>query len=133
VAAGGINVHPGLLPKHRGPVPTIHALLDDPVELGVSIHRLVPQIDAGALLAQVSMPDTPGLSALEAAARLHEEALPALDRVIADIAAGQAVEQPLPTLPYRGFPTPDELRRLARKGRSGAGWRDLVAAFQLRA
>jgi len=133
VAAGGINVHPGLLPKHRGPVPTIHALLDDPIELGVSIHRLVPQIDAGALLAQVSMPDTPGLSALEAAARLHEVALPALDRVIADIAAGQAGEQPLPTLPYRGFPTPDELRRLARKGRSGASWRDLVAAFRLRA
>ena len=26
---GGINVHCGLLPQHRGPVPTIHALLDE--------------------------------------------------------------------------------------------------------
>ncbi len=133
VAAGGINVHPGLLPRHRGPVPTIHALLDDPIELGVSIHRLVPKIDAGALLAQARMPDEPGLSALEAAARLHEVALPVLNGVLADIAAGRSVEQPLSTLPYRGFPAPDELRRLAGKGRAGAGWRDLAAAFQLRA
>jgi hypothetical protein len=133
VAAGGINVHPGLLPKHRGPVPTIHALLDDPVELGVSIHRLVPKIDAGALLAQLGMPDEPGLTALEAAARLHETALPVLEAVLADIAAGRSAERPLPTLPYRGFPTPAELRRLAAKGRIGAGWRDLVAALQLRA
>jgi hypothetical protein len=133
VAAGGINVHPGLLPKHRGPVPTIHALLDDPVELGVSIHRLAPKIDAGALVAQVRMPDEPGLTALEAAARLHEAALPELERVLAAIAAGGADEKPLPTLPYRGFPTPAEMRRLAGKGRRAAGWRDLAAALQLRA
>jgi hypothetical protein len=133
VAAGGINVHPGLLPKHRGPVPTIHALLDDPVELGVSIHRLVPKIDAGALLAQVPMADDPRLSALEAAARLHEAALPELDRVLAEIAAGRSIERPLPTLPYRGFPSPAEMRRLAAKGRHAAGWRDLAAAIRLRA
>ncbi|NNM73010.1 formyltransferase family protein [Enterovirga aerilata] len=133
VAAGGINVHPGLLPKHRGPVPTIHALLDDPVELGVSIHRLAPRIDAGALLAQVPMPDEPGLTALEAAARLHEAALPELERVLATVAAGGAAETPLPTLPYRGFPTSAEMRRLAAKGRRAAGWRDLAAALRLRA
>ncbi|MGA0598930.1 formyltransferase family protein [Enterovirga sp. CN4-39] len=132
-AAGGINVHPGLLPKHRGPVPTILALLDDPVELGVSIHRLAPTIDAGALLAQVQMPDVAGLTALEAAARLHEAALPELDRVLADIAAGRAAERLLPVLPYRGFPTPAEMRRLSTKGRRGAGWRDLAAALRLRA
>jgi methionyl-tRNA formyltransferase len=133
VAAGGINVHPGLLPHHRGPVPTIHALLDEPVALGVSIHRLVPQIDAGALLAQVSLPHAPGMTALEAAARLHEAALPELDRVLADLAAGRSAEQPLPTLPYRGFPSPAELRRLGAKGRRAAGWRDLAAAIRLRA
>lgn len=133
VPQGGINIHPGLLPKHRGPVPTIHALLDDPIELGVSIHRLVPKIDAGALLAQTEFPDRPGLTALAAADLLHEAALPLLETVLADIAAGRAVEQPLPTLPYRSFPTPGEMRKLARKGRSAAGPRDAAAAIRLRA
>ena len=114
-------------------MPTIHALLDDPVELGISIHRLVPKIDAGALLAQAPFADRPGLTALEAAGLLHEAALPLLDGVLADLAAGRAVETPLDTLPYRGFPTPDELRRLARKGRSAAGARDAAEALRLRA
>lgn len=133
VPSGGINVHPGLLPKHRGPVPTIHALLDDPVELGVSIHRLVARIDAGGLLAQTALAYRSGMTALEAAAHLHEAALPLLETVLADIASGRSVERPLDTLPYRGFPTPAEMSRLRRTGRSAAGWRDAAAAVRLRA
>lgn len=130
---GGINVHAGLLPHHRGPVPTIHALLDDPVRLGVTVHRLVPRIDAGAVLAQAPLPDEPGLSALSAASRLHQAALPLLDRILADLEAGRdaAAERPLPILPYRGFPTSAELGRLARQGRSPAGWSDLRDAWRL--
>lgn len=128
---GGINVHAGLLPRHRGPVPTIHALLDRPVALGVSVHRLAPRIDAGALLAQATIPDEPGLTALGAARRLHEAALPLLDQVLTALAAGTATETPLPLLPYRGFPTPVELARLARSGRRAAGRPDLRAALGL--
>jgi folate-dependent phosphoribosylglycinamide formyltransferase PurN len=127
---GGINVHPSLLPLHRGPVPTIHALLDDPVALGVSIHRLAPKIDAGALLAQVRVEDRPGLTALGAASRLHEAALPALETVLADLEAGRASDRIVSTLPYRGFPTPGELRRLRARGRAAAGWNDLGAAWR---
>lgn len=128
---GGINVHAGLLPDHRGPVPTIHALLDRPVRLGVSVHRLATRIDAGALLAQAEIADEPGLSAIAAAGRLHEAALPLLDGVLAAIEAGRAPERELPVLPYRPFPTPSELRDLARRGRSVAGWRDLKEAWSL--
>jgi folate-dependent phosphoribosylglycinamide formyltransferase PurN len=127
---GGVNVHPSLLPLHRGPVPTIHALLDDPVALGLSIHRLAPKIDAGALLTQVTMQDEPGLTALGAASRLHEMALPALETVLADLQAGRATERVVPTLPYRGFPSPGELRRLRARGRAAAGWSDLKAAWR---
>ena len=126
VKRGGINVHAGLLPLHRGPTPTIHALLDDPIRLGVTIHRLAPRIDAGAMLAQAEMADEPGLTALGAAIRLHEAALPLLDRVLSDIASGTEVETPLPTLPYRAFPTDTELRALGRKGRRAASLADLA-------
>ncbi len=126
---GGLNVHPSLLPDHRGPVPTIHALLDDPVRLGVSIHRLVPKIDAGGLVAQAGLADEPALTSLGAAARLHEAAIPLLDRALADLAAGRLAETALPLLPYRGFPTRADLARLAGKGRRPAGWSDLRAAL----
>lgn len=128
---GGINVHPSLLPEHRGPVPTIHALNEDPVRLGVSVHRLAPRIDAGGLLAQVAVPDRRGLTAIGAASLLHEAALPLLETVLADLASsGGAAERQLPTLPYRGFPTPAELRALRGRRREAAGWRDVVAAFR---
>ena len=130
VPRGGINVHAGLLPLHRGPVPTIHALLDDPIRLGVTIHRLVPKIDAGASLAQIEIADEPGLTAIGAAARLHEAALPLLDRLLPEIAAGSAIETPLPTLPYRPFPTAAELTRLRRKGRKLASAGDLRSVWR---
>ena len=126
---GGINIHPSILPRHRGPTPTIHALLDDPVELGVTVHRLAPRIDAGAILAQARIADRPGLTAIGAARLAHDAALPLLDALLPAIAAGRAEAMQVPPLPYRGFPTPAELRALARKGRSAAGWSDVGDAL----
>ena len=57
---GGINLHPSLLPRHRGPVPAIWALAEPEPAFGVTIHRLVPRIDAGAILAQAAVPLPPG-------------------------------------------------------------------------
>ena len=44
VPRGGINVHAGLLPDQRGPVPTLHALLEPSPRFGVTLHRLVPRM-----------------------------------------------------------------------------------------
>lgn len=129
VPLGGINVHAGLLPRHRGPTPTLHALLDRPVALGVSIHRLVPRIDAGPLLAQAALADQPGLTALAAARLLHDAALPLLGQVLDQVRTGRAAETELAPLPYRGFPSREEMRQLRRSGRAAAGWRDLRAAL----
>ncbi len=48
---GGINLHPSLLPKHRGPSPIPAAILAGDNETGVSIQRLALKMDAGAILA----------------------------------------------------------------------------------
>jgi folate-dependent phosphoribosylglycinamide formyltransferase PurN len=129
VPLGGINVHAALLPLHRGPVPTIHALRDPKQRFGVTIHRLVPRIDAGALLAQTALDLPAGTTALAAAALLHEAALPLLDIVLAEIDAGCAVDHALPTLPYCGFPTPREMAEMAAAGHSAADWRDIKRAL----
>jgi hypothetical protein len=127
---GGVNVHAGLLPDHRGPVPTVHALLERPPRFGVTVHRLVPRIDAGAVLAQRALDLPPSTTALEAALHLHETAIPLLVEVLDRMAAGTLVEHQVVPAPYCGFPTRDEMRRLARSGRHAAGWNDLRRALR---
>lgn len=113
---GGLNLHPSLLPKHRGPCPTIHALIDG--DFGVTVHRLVPEIDAGDILAQeaVSLPRT--ITATRAAMELHERGRPLVDRVLDAIAESGRVPDGRSTqrLPYCPFPDRDLLRELRRKG-----------------
>ncbi len=127
---GAINVHAGLLPDHRGPVPTIHALLDDHPRFGVTIHRVVPRIDAGPILAQQAIGLPPDTTALDAAARLHDAAVPMVIEVLDRLAAGPAAEVAVTPKPYCGFPTPEQLRQLARRGRSPASWKDLLRALR---
>ena len=131
VPRGGINVHPGLLPAQRGPVPTIHALLEPAPRFAVTLHRLVPRIDAGPILAQQSLVLPPQTTALAAARLLHLAALPLLADTLARLAAGTAEERAVLPLPYCGFPAAAELRRLAAAGRRLADRDDLRRALRL--
>ena len=128
---GGINVHPGLLPLHRGPVPTLHAQLDPDPVWGVTVHQLITRIDAGAILAQARLALPSDITALGAAQALHMAALPLLDSVLARLAQGDMGTTQTPTLPYCGFPSRHMLRRLRRDGRRGVSWSDLLAALRL--
>jgi methionyl-tRNA formyltransferase len=49
---GIINIHPSLLPKHRGPTPLESVILNDDKETGVSLMRLASDMDAGPVYAQ---------------------------------------------------------------------------------
>ena len=51
-----INVHLGLLPRHRGPAPLFWAMHDGDAETGVSVHMMVERVDAGAVLVQKRRP-----------------------------------------------------------------------------
>jgi methionyl-tRNA formyltransferase len=127
---GAINVHAGMLPDHRGPVPTIHALLEDPPRFGVTVHRIVPQIDAGPILAQQRFDLPPNTSALEAATLLHGQAGPMVIEILDAIAAGTATENVVEPGAYCAFPTPAQLRRIRRMGRHPASWRDMLRALR---
>ncbi len=78
-----LNVHPSLLPRWRGAAPIERALMAGDAETGVSIIKLVPELDAGPIAAQRAFPlaaedDFGSVSARagELAAELLEEALP---------------------------------------------------------
>lgn len=49
---GIVNIHPSLLPKHRGSIPVEAALLAGEAETGVSLMELAPEMDTGPIYAQ---------------------------------------------------------------------------------
>ncbi len=55
---GIINIHPSLLPLHRGSTPIESVILQADDETGVSLMRLVSEMDAGPVYAQVKLPLT---------------------------------------------------------------------------
>lgn len=49
---GIINIHPSLLPQHRGPIPIEGVILKGEKETGVSLMQLVDKMDSGPIYAQ---------------------------------------------------------------------------------
>lgn len=58
-----LNVHPSLLPRHKGLQTHARALEAGDAEHGASVQLVVPELDAGAVVAQATIPvdasDTP--------------------------------------------------------------------------
>ena len=91
---GALNVHPSLLPRHRGPLPLFWTYLADDREAGVTVHVATDAFDAGDILAQQRMPLPRGYPAsrLDADTRAMGAAL--LHAAVADAAAGRPVRTP---------------------------------------
>jgi methionyl-tRNA formyltransferase len=82
---GGINIHPSLLPKYRGPTPIPAAILNQDAETGITIQRLAAEMDSGDILVHEKLlldgrETTASLS--ETMARKAAELLPAALRGI---------------------------------------------------
>lgn len=67
---GVLNVHYSLLPKYRGATPLESALLAGESETGVTVQRMVKEMDAGDIIAQEATPIAPGETARELRPRL---------------------------------------------------------------
>lgn len=75
---GTVNIHASLLPRWRGAAPIQAAILAGDAETGVSIQRMVLQLDAGPILheVRVPLPDTiTGGELTEALSELGAEAI----------------------------------------------------------
>ncbi len=94
--AGCINLHPSLLPRWRGPTPIPAAILAGDAETGVSIIRMDPGMDSGALLAQERAPILPDDTAAALGARLAEQGAALLVRTLAAVLRGEVTPQPQP-------------------------------------
>jgi methionyl-tRNA formyltransferase len=92
---GFLNVHPSLLPAHRGPEPLFWTLrAGDPA--GVSVHRMDAGFDTGPIAAQqaVALPD--GISGAEAERRCAEAGGRLLAATLRALAKGTLALRPQP-------------------------------------
>lgn len=70
-----VNIHPSLLPRHRGLDTHARALAAGDAEHGCTVHWVVEELDAGEIIAQASVPvltgDTPETLAARVLAQEH--------------------------------------------------------------
>ena len=88
-----LNIHPSLLPKYRGLRTHARALEAGDAEHGASVHFVVPELDAGAVIAQASMPMLPGDDPQTLAQRLLPLEHRLLVAVLRLAAAGRLAER----------------------------------------
>lgn len=92
---GFINFHGSLLPKYRGASPVETAIACGERETGISLMKIVPQMDAGPVLDYETLTIEPGESAGQLRERMARACVPLWSRCADAILSGQAcfVEQ----------------------------------------
>ena len=95
-----INIHPSLLPAFKGLHPHEQALAAGVKVSGCTVHYVIPELDAGPIVAQAEVPviagDTPGTLAarvLEAEHRLYPAALASIARGEAGLENGRVIRR----------------------------------------
>jgi methionyl-tRNA formyltransferase len=96
VPLGALNLHPSLLPRHRGASPIPATILAGDRETGVTLMRMDAGLDTGPIIAQTrhrleGSETTPGLEAA-----LEREAAALLERELGPWIHGERVPHPQP-------------------------------------
>jgi methionyl-tRNA formyltransferase len=90
---GSINVHASLLPELRGAAPINWAIARGHEKTGVTIMRMVKEMDAGAIIHQVEEPILSDETASELSVRLSELGAEALVEALALLSEKAATER----------------------------------------
>ena len=91
---GMINVHASLLPAWRGASPVHRAVMAGEAQTGVSIMRVVTELDAGPVLAKATRPIDESETSADVERDLARIGAALLLPVVADLERGRAVEVP---------------------------------------
>ncbi len=92
-AMGSVNLHASLLPSLRGAAPINRSIVRGDVITGVTVMRIVEQMDAGPILFQVEEPIGPEETASDLTMRLSEVGAEALVEGLVLLEAGLIEEQ----------------------------------------
>ncbi len=81
-----INIHPSLLPAYRGLHTHARALADGVLEHGCTVHWVVPELDAGPIIAQARIPVLAGDDPTSLAVRVLEQEHRIYPQALAEVA-----------------------------------------------
>ncbi len=93
---GALNLHPSLLPRHRGASPVAAAILAGDRDTGVTLMRMEAGLDTGPIVAQVAVPLEGTETAPDLEARLADEAALLLREALPRWLAGRLKPRPQP-------------------------------------
>lgn len=128
------NVHPSLLPRHRGADPIFWTIDSGDAITGATAHRLEDRYDTGTIYAQRTIAVDPAWNAWTLALRLDRVTLALLRETVAGFARGETPEaRPQDEALATHAPTPsdddlvvqwknDDAERIARRIRAAAPW-----------
>ena len=92
-ARGMINVHASLLPRHRGAAPIQRAVIAGDDTTGVTIMRVVRELDAGPMLAAKAMPIAADATSVEVERALATIGAQLLVETLDRLDAGEAIAE----------------------------------------
>jgi hypothetical protein len=113
---GAVNIHPSLLPDFKGVDPVFHARLAGAPRLGVSLHRIAPELDTGPLLGQREVPVEANASVLASTALLFGAGAELLLDCLPALRHGDPGRPQPPGGSYDSWPTRAQVRRFRRAG-----------------
>jgi len=131
---GAINVHPSLLPQHRGLLPYIWAMADGDRQTGVTVHWMDESLDTGEIIQQRSTPIHLGESAVSLAHRCADIAAEMMVEAIRSVQRGMAARSPQEPRQgsYHSWPDRDCLLKCREQGHGYFSvadmWRELSRA-----
>jgi methionyl-tRNA formyltransferase len=101
---GSVNLHPAMLPRHRGPIPLAWALRDGDGRYGVTWHWMDAELDTGPILAQAPVPmQDDDFEIMEVGPRMGAVAIGLLPGVFDRVAAGDPGDpQPVEGVTWAG-------------------------------
>ena len=89
-----INIHPSLLPRHRGPSPVNAAILAGDSETGISIQKMALKMDSGDIITQIRFPLDSNSTLQSLSDYISEKSSEMIIPVIADIISGKNTAVP---------------------------------------
>jgi methionyl-tRNA formyltransferase len=126
---GCLNIHPALLPEAKGVDPVFQSLLHGVPPLGVTVHFMTPELDAGRIVAQRSIEARARSSVFAITAQLFCEGAELLASAIESVAGGATGSPQSGSGSYQSWPTRGEVRLLRARGGALLHFADL---FRLR-
>ena len=88
-AHGCLNLHPSLLPRHRGPSPVVTAILEGDAVTGITLMLLDQGMDTGPVIAQQEHPICPADTAESLTVELFRQGAALLLETLPDWVAGR--------------------------------------------